>query len=129
MRCICGRKALRSITRVALGLSVFIVGSVISCSSYDRGPSGRIVAVHNALHSIGFNRMGEVSEGVLEEGRSQQFTFDLEEDECHVFVAFGGDGVRDINLELVSPDGEQLATDESTDRQAVLRSCTASAGR
>ena len=110
-------------------LAVGFVGAMaFSCAGADSGPGGRIVAVHNALQAIGFGQVGEISEGVLEEGRSQQFTFDFEEEDCYVFVAFGSQGVHDLSLELVSPDGEQLATDETTDRQAVLQVCADTAG-
>lgn len=110
--------------------AVLLIGALLAlaCPSYDVGPSGRVVAVHNALQAIGFSQVGEVNEGVLDEGRSQQFTFDFADEDCYVFVAFGGEGVRDLNLELVSPDGEQLATDETTDRQAVLQVCVETPG-
>jgi hypothetical protein len=115
-------------TRATAALVVGGVALALSCAGTDGGPTGRIVAVHNALQAIGFNQVGEFSEGVLEEGRSQQFTFDLQEDECYVFVGFGGAGVRDLGLELVSPDGERIAADETTDRQAVLQVCAGAEG-
>lgn len=108
-----------------------IVGalSVLACPSYDAGPGSRIIAVHNAFQAIGFSQVGEVNEGVLEEGRSQQFTFDFDGEGCNVFVAVGDGGVQDLNLQLVSPDGEELATDSTTDRQAVLEACPEAPGQ
>jgi hypothetical protein len=119
--------ALRRFTG-ALWLIAVLLLTITSCTGSDGGSGGRVIAVHNALQSIGFSQMGEVSEGMLEEGRSQQFTFDFEEDDCYVFVAFGSQGVRDLNIELISPDGEQVAADETTDRQSVLQVCADSAG-
>lgn len=101
---------------------------LFSCASADRGSGSRIIAIHNALQAIGFHQVGEFSEGVLEQGGTQQFTYELEEDGCYVFVAMGSGGVRDLSLELISPEGEQLATDETTDRQAVLQVCAGTAG-
>jgi hypothetical protein len=117
--------------RRALGRQALLYGvaiSLLACASGDRGPGGRIIAVHNTLQAIGFNQVGEVSEGSLGQGDTQSFTYELEEEGCYVFIAMGSPGVRDVNLALVSPDGEQLASDETTDRQAVLQVCARSAG-
>lgn len=99
-----------------------------ACSGYDSGPAGRVVALHNTLQAMGFSQVGDVSEGNLEGGRSQQFTFELESGACYVFVAMGGPGVGNIDLQLVSPGGEQVGADQTTDRQAVLQYCAAETG-
>ena len=99
----------------------------LACSGGQDGAGG-IVAVHNALQAMGFSQVGEVSEGILENGRTSQFTFDLAEGVCYVFLAIGGPGVSDIDLELVSPGGQRLAGDETSDRQSVLRICAQESG-
>jgi len=99
-----------------------------ACSGADGGPASRMIALHNTLSAMGFSHVGDVSEGALENGRSSQFTFELAQQTCYVFVAIGGPGVGNIDLELVSPGGEQVGADDTTDRQSVLRHCAAENG-
>jgi hypothetical protein len=101
-----------------------VVLGLIACSGHDRGANGRLVAVHNALQAMGFTQLGELGEGALLQGRTQSQSFVFADEDCHVFVVFGGPGVRNIDLALVSPQGETVARDETTDAQAVLRACT-----
>ncbi len=114
-------------TRLGLGIALFAL-MWLSCSGAERGPGSRIIAIHNALQAIGFQQVGDFSEGSLDQGGSQQFTFELEDEGCYVFVAIGGSGVRNLDLELISPEGVQLATDTTTDHQAVLQVCSETSG-
>jgi hypothetical protein len=114
-------------TRFGIGNAILAL-LLVSCASSDRGPGSRIIAIHNALQAIGFHQVGEFDEGSLDQGSSQQLTFDLEDEGCYVFVAMGSSGVRNLDLELISPEGEQLATDDTSDRQAVLQVCAESVG-
>lgn len=90
--------------------------------------SPRYVAVHNAMTAMGMAQTGSISQGSLEHGASASFDVDLRAGECTTFVALGSDGVRDLDLRVLDPDGEPMANDETHDAQAAVQVCPSRAG-
>ncbi len=89
---------------------------------------GRFTAVHNTMVSLGLNQLGHLSEGSLGEGAAVNLPMELAA-QCYTFVAFGGDGARDVDLALLDANSQRLAADNTHDAQAAVHYCVRSAGR
>lgn len=100
---------------------------LLGCTS-SGGLQGRFTAVHNTLHAMGLSQVGHLSEGSLSEGATQRFPMDLEA-QCYSFVAFGGDGARDVDLSILDANNNRVANDDTHDTQAVVRFCAPARGR
>lgn len=104
------------------------VGSVASCASTRTAePDPAFVAVHNALAATGLAQVGPIQRGSLSEGREARLRVDLGA-QCTTLVALGGEGVVDLDLALIDPEGEIVARDGTRDPQATLRACVSTAG-
>jgi hypothetical protein len=84
--------------------------------------------VHNAFTAIGLGQMGQVSEASLAEGAVARFAMDLEP-QCYTFAAFGGDGVRAIELTVTDSNSQRVATAAARDPQSTLQYCPTVRGR
>ena len=82
----------------------------------------RFVAVHNAFAAMGLAQVGPLYQGTLAEGHEARVRLDLAAG-CTTVVAVGGDGVRDLDATLLSPQGASVAHDMTSEAQAVLRAC------
>jgi hypothetical protein len=82
----------------------------------------RFVAVHNTLAAMGMAQVGAIHEGTLAEGREDRVPLELAAG-CTTIVAVGGDGVRDLDVTLLGPQGTPVAHDTTVEPQAVLRAC------
>lgn len=107
----------------AAGVLVFA-----GCAAATSPSHTRLVAVHNAFEALGFGQMGHVSEGSLPEGGVARFQMDLEA-QCYTFVAFGGEGARDVDVSVFDANGQQVATDGTHDAQATVQFCPTARGR
>ncbi len=87
-----------------------------------------MMAAHNALTTQGLAQIGAVSNATLGEGQSVRTNIDMQVG-CYTVIAFGGDGVRDIDLSLANGQGQTLAQEHAHDAQAGVRFCAPSAGR
>lgn len=111
-------------------LFYFCVGGLFALAGCGAGattPHSRLVAVHNAFEGIGLASMGHITEGSLAEGNTARFPMELSA-QCHTFVAFGGEGVRDIDVNVLDANGQRLAGDASHDGQATVMFCPQSPG-
>ncbi|MBK6534522.1 MAG: hypothetical protein IPF99_34700 [Deltaproteobacteria bacterium] len=97
---------------------VHVVGAVHS----------RFSAVHNTMVSLGMNQLGHLSEGSLFEGGTVNLPVELEA-QCYTFVAFGGEGSRDVDLSLLDASNNRVAGDATRDAQAAVRWCARARGR
>jgi hypothetical protein len=88
----------------------------------------RFSAVHNTMVSLGMNHLGHLSEGSLSEGGTVNLPLDLEA-QCYSFVAFGGDGARDVDLSILDASNVRVAGDTTRDVQAAVRWCARARGR
>ena len=116
-------RARRSSTAV---LPSVLVALAAGCSG-AASSQGRFVAVHNAFESLGLNQVGHISEGSLGEGGTARFPMDLEA-QCYTFVAFGGDGARDVDVAVLDANNQRVAGDSSHDAQASAQFCPSARG-
>jgi len=105
---------------------LYLVGAAACTSSGS--VHARFSAVHNTMVSLGMNQLGHLSEGSLAEGGTVNLPLDLEA-RCYTFVAFGGEGARDVDLSLLDANNNRLAGDNTRDAQAALRWCARTRGR
>jgi hypothetical protein len=71
---------------------------------------------------MGMAQVGPIHEGALAEGREARVALELPAG-CTTIVAIGGDGVRDLDVTLLGPQGTPAAHDTTSEPQAVLRAC------
>jgi hypothetical protein len=76
---------------------------------------------------MGLAHVGSVQQGTLVEGREARLPFELTP-QCATIVAMGGQGVRDLDAQLLDPRGNPVAHDATHESQAALRACVESAG-
>lgn len=110
--------------------SVF-VGALfgLSCGSGSVRMTPRYVAVHNTMTAMGLAQSGPIVQGTLAEGAASRSTLPLSAGDCYAFVAFGEDGVADVDLLLIDDAGTEVAADRTHDAQAALQYCPEVAGR
>src|SRR5580704_288305 len=110
----------------ATGLALAGWVSLAACGTVRRGPEGalepRFVAVHNALAAMGLAQVGPIHQGVLGPASETRVNVQLPAG-CVTIVAFGGDGLRDIDATLLDARGTPLAHDTTAESQAVLHAC------
>jgi len=109
--------------------AILALSLAAACASSGRGPAlePRFLAVHNALAAMGLAQVGPIHEGTLAEGREVRAALELTEG-CTTIVALGGEGLRDLDAQLLDAQGKPLAHDTTTEPQASLRTCLESAG-
>lgn len=121
------RRRLTARRALQLGTTV-LAGALAACAaSRSTEIDPRFVAVHNTLTSMGLAQVGPVQQGTLVEGREARLPIELGA-QCATLVTMGGDGVRDLDAQLLDPRGNPVAKDASHEPQAVLRACVETAG-
>lgn len=118
---------IRRTRRWGAGLGLALTAAALGCTSTG-GIHRRFTAVHNTLDSMGINQLGPLSEGSLGEGGRVAFPLDLQA-RCYTFVAFGAEGARDVDLEVLDANNARVAADNTHDPQAALTYCVRTAGR
>ena len=113
-------------TRVAACIGLPLVACVAAQGGSTGALEPRFVAVHNAFAAIGLAQVGPIHEGSLAEGQEARVTLDLPAG-CATVVAFGGEGVRNVDATLTGARGLVIAHDTTSEPQAVLRACVESA--
>jgi hypothetical protein len=108
--------------RAAASAGLLALAACASTRSQGGALEPRFVAVHNALAAMGLAQTGPIHEGTLAEGREARVPLELPAG-CTTIVAVGGDGVRDIDVTLLGPQGAPTAHDTTSEPQAVLRTC------
>lgn len=102
--------------------------ALAACTAAPNGAYTRMIAAHNALTTQGLSQVGPVSSSSLAEGQSFRVPSDLDAG-CYTFMAFGADGVRDIELTVVNAQGQSVAQENAHEPQAGVRFCPSSRGR
>jgi len=102
--------------------AIAVVGTVTCSPSRGTDPAGRFFAVHNVMHAMGFFQAGPVNQGALAEGQEIKLALTLPAT-CVAVVAVGGNGVDDLALQLLDPEGKVVAEETASGGEAVLRSC------
>jgi len=115
--------------RLGLAAAVPLFAAALGACATTHGTEidPRFVAVHNTLTSMGLAQVGPVQQGTLVEGREARLPIELGA-QCATLVTMGGEGVRDLDAQLLDPRGNPVAKDASHEAQAVLRACVETAG-
>lgn len=101
-----------------VGLSLFV-----GCGGGSVRLTPSFVAVHNTMTAMGLTQSVEINEGSMNEGEAEFITTHLRGGDCYTIVAFGSDGVNDIDVEITDDAGDTVATDNTTDNQAAAQFC------
>ena len=96
---------------------------LVSCGGGSPRLSPTFVAVHNTMAAMGLSQSGEISEGSLPEGAVARFRTQLRAGDCYTIVAFGSDGVSNLDVLVLDEAGTELASDRTQDRQAAAQVC------
>jgi len=102
--------------------------ALVACTAAPNSAYSRMTAAHNALTTQGLAQVGPVSTSSLAEGQSFRVPSDLDAG-CYTFMAFGADGIRDIELTVVNAQGQSVAQENAHEPQAGVRFCPSSRGR
>lgn len=104
-----------------VGLSVIV--AFVGCSGGSARLTPSFVAVHNTMTAMGLAQSGDINEGVLAQGGVARVTMPLRGGECYTLVAFGSDGVADIDVMVLDDAGTEVARDRTQDSQAAAQFC------
>lgn len=97
--------------------------ALASCGGGSLRLSPTFVAVHNTMAAMGLAQSGQISEGSLPEGGVARFTTNLRAGDCYTIVAFGSEGVADLDVVVLDEAGAELAADRTQDQQAAAQLC------
>lgn len=109
-------------------LGVALTSALAACSAAPNSAYTRMIAAHNALATQGLSQVGAISTATVSEGQSFRAPSDLEAG-CYTFMAFGSDGIRDVELSVVNAQGQTVAQENAHEAQAGVRFCPSSRGR
>lgn len=78
--------------------------------------------------ALGYVPHGAPGADTLGRGDSRSYTITLTAGDCYTIAAFGGAGVRDLDIYLVSPAGRELARDVALDSRPIANTCVQESG-
>jgi len=76
----------------------------------------------------GYTPHGPPGADSLSRNASRNYQVTLNAGDCYTLAAFGGAGVRDLDIYLTSPTGQQLARDIATDSRPIVNTCVQQSG-
>jgi hypothetical protein len=114
--------------RLLLSLSLALLG-LGACAGGSLSIAQRLAATHNVLGPAGFASLGPLSEGRLAQGEASDVEVQLQARQCYSLNAFGGDGIWDIDLDVLDADGVPVAGDGSRSPQASVHFCPERGGK
>lgn len=112
------------LTALSLAAGLALAG----CGGSQGALEPRFVAVHNAMTAMGLSQSGSISEGSLPSGAQSRIDLQLHAGQCYTFMAFGSEGVSNLDLVLTNAAGAELGRDTSHDREAALHACARETG-
>jgi len=107
---------------------VALTAALAACTAAPNSAYTRMIAAHNALTTQGLSQVGAISTATIGEGQSFRAPSDLEAG-CYTFMAFGSEGVRDVELTVVNAQGQTVAQENAHEAQAGVRFCPSARGR
>lgn len=114
--------------RIAALFLLLVLFAACASTRDGGGPlEPRFVAVHNALAAMGLAQVGAIQQGTLAQGQTARVSLELPAG-CVTVAAIGGAGIGDVDATLADASGAPMAHDTTTEPQAVLRPCLATAG-
>ncbi len=115
-------------TRIQRCATTLLALAVVSCGGGTLRLAPSFVAVHNTMTAMGLVQSGEISEGSLAEGAVARFPTQFRGGDCYMVVAFGSDGVANLDVLVTDDAGTEVAADTSSDAQAAAQFCPESDG-
>ncbi len=109
-------------------VGIALTSALAACTAAPNSAYTRMIAAHNALATQGLAQVGSVSTATISEGQSFRAPSDLEAG-CYTFMAFGSEGIRDVDLTVVNAQGQTVAQENAHEAQAGVRFCPSSRGR
>jgi hypothetical protein len=94
-----------------------------------RGPDlvTRMTAAKSIYESVGYTAFGSPSMGQVAEGTEGKIALSLKEG-CYQIVAFGGEGLKGIELALNDPAGKAVGEVKKQDGQTSVKQCVQDSG-
>jgi hypothetical protein len=80
------------------------------------------------MRARGYEPFGEQTRGSLGRSESREIALELEGGKCYAILAVGDNGVRDLDLALVSSRNEVIDRDIEADARPVVRVCPRGSG-
>jgi hypothetical protein len=93
-----------------------------------RPPAQAIETALALLRARGYRREGDIVNGNMPRGRSEQHPWELRAGHCYTAVAFGGERVEDIDVVVRAPSGEIIAQDVGLDARPEVTFCASDGG-
>ncbi len=117
-----------SISKLVAALFVS-AGILVPACSGSRGPDivSRMNTAKQTAESFGYTAFGAPATGSVEEGKEAKVQLALK-DGCYQIFAFGGDGVKGLELALNDPSGKSVGTAAKQDGQSSIKQCVTDAG-
>lgn len=110
-------------TTAKIAVHLACVAAFVGCGGGSVRLAPSYVAVHNTMAAMGLAQSGEISEGTLSQGEVARFATPLRAGDCYTIVAFGGDGVANVDVAVLDETGTEIATDRTQDSQAAAQVC------
>jgi len=94
-----------------------------------KGPDlvARMASAKSIYESVGYTAFGSPSMGQVAEGADGKVSLALKEG-CYQIVAFGGDGLKGVELSLNDPAGKAVGEVKKQDGQSSVKQCVQDAG-
>ena len=94
----------------------------------DTATQNRLQALDQRLGGDRFQRVGEPLGVLVQEGADTVRELNLRQGYCYAFASLGGQGAGDTDLFVLNSDGEDLASDRSSEVDALVRFCPPNSG-
>ena len=102
--------------------------SPVQVATIDADTQRRVDSVHATLTGERYTRVTEPRGVQLGARQARDFPLTLQGGQCYAFGSFGGPGTRDTDVFVMDGSGNELAVDQRSDRDGLVRFCPPNAG-
>lgn len=81
------------------------------------------------MRARGYEPYGDPTRGEMEQEATRDFDIQLEGGRCYAILAVGDNGVRDLDVLLMNPAGQELDRDIEADPRPIVRVCPTDSGQ
>lgn len=100
-----------------------------STSTAGAGLQENFALLDADMRARGYESYGDQTTGQLAQGGTRNFEIQLEGGRCYAILAVGDAGVRDLDLHLLDPSGNEVDRDIAQDPRPTVRVCPERSGR
>lgn len=101
---------------------------IASTSTAGAGLQENFALLDADMRARGYESYGEQTTGQLAEGATRDFSIQLEGERCYALLAVGDASVRDLDLHLMAPGGDEVDRDIANDARPTVRVCPRTGG-